>query len=84
MAHGILVGGWEPWNFIFPILGIINPTDKLIIFQRGRSTTNQRYMQYGNILWTYIWKHMEIYGNTLEYYDLLWMILWIILLDISY
>jgi hypothetical protein len=31
-----------------------------------------------------IWKHMEIYGNTLEYYDLLWMILWIILLDISY
>ena len=42
MAHGILVGGWEPWNFIFPIiLGIIIPTDKLIIFQRGRSTTNQ-------------------------------------------
>ena len=29
------------WNMNFMILGIIIPTDELIFFQRGRSTTNQ-------------------------------------------
>ena len=36
----ILVGGLEPWNFMFPYIGIFIPTD-FHIFYRGRSTTNQ-------------------------------------------
>ena len=35
-----LVGGLEYFLF-FHILGIIIPTDELIFFRRGRSTTNQ-------------------------------------------
>ena len=38
-----LVGGLEHLLF-FHILGIITPTDELIFFQRGRSSTNQLWI----------------------------------------
>ena len=46
-SNAYLVGGLEPWNFmIFHSVGnVIIPTDfNSIIFQRGRSATNQIYV----------------------------------------
>jgi hypothetical protein len=39
-----LIGGLEPWNFIYPYIGnVIIPTDELIFF-KGIETTNQLKM----------------------------------------
>ena len=44
-----LVGGLEPWNFMFPYIGnFIIPTDELI-FWKGVETTNQKWLKEGHL-----------------------------------
>jgi len=60
-----LVGGLEPWNFMtFHSVGnVIIPTDfNSIIFQRGRSTTNQimcKYLQVDGTLILFIFRKTQ-------------------------
>ena len=59
-----MVGGLEPWNFMtFHILGISSSQlTNSIIFQRGRSTTNQ-YYYHNHPLMDYFMEPIHLFGG---------------------
>ena len=66
----ILVGGLEPWNFMtFHILGSSSShLMNSIIFQRGRSTTNQIYYSLDQVLIT-INHYKSLLTTIIPYYS---------------
>ena len=57
--------GWwfGTWILFFHILGIVTPTDELIFFQRGRSTTNQICVDLP--IWTFTWMQISPHNSLL-------------------